>query len=83
MELSLRGIKGVPQQSFDVKYKGRPVGEYFADIIVEDVLVIELNLCLSVANCLLSVSAAAYTLRDEYSPTAVFSNHPRHESTSR
>ena len=50
MELSLRGIKAVPQQSFDVKYKGRAVGEYFADILVEDILVIELKCVERLAN---------------------------------
>jgi len=42
-ELSLRGIRATPQASFKVTYKGHPVGEYFADILVEDSLVIELK----------------------------------------
>lgn len=42
-ELKLRGIRAVSQASFSVTYKGQCVGEYFADILVEDVLVIELK----------------------------------------
>ena len=43
MELGLRGIRAVAQASFAVTYKGHHVGEYFADILVEDVLVVELK----------------------------------------
>ena len=42
-ELSLRSIKAVPEASFPVTYKGQYIGEYFADILVEDVLVVELK----------------------------------------
>ena len=42
-ELRLRGIKAVSQASFPVSYKGGSVGEYLADILVEDTLVIELK----------------------------------------
>jgi GxxExxY protein len=42
-ELALRGIRATSQTSFKVTYKGHNVGEYFADILVEDVLVIELK----------------------------------------
>src|SRR6202142_4391584 len=42
-ELTLRGIRATPQASFKVAYKGHSVGEYFADILVEDALVIELK----------------------------------------
>ena len=42
-ELNIRGIPAKAQASFAVMYKGQSVGEYFADIIVEDVLVIELK----------------------------------------
>lgn len=37
-ELSLRGLRAAAQASFRVTYKGYPVGEYVADILVEDVL---------------------------------------------
>jgi len=42
-ELTLRGIRATPQASFKVTYKGHAVGEYFAGILVEDALVIELK----------------------------------------
>jgi GxxExxY protein len=42
-ELELRGIRAIPQASFAVRYKGQYLGEYFADILVEDVLVLELK----------------------------------------
>jgi len=42
-ELELRGIRIVAQASFAVSYKGQTVGEYFADILVEDILVVELK----------------------------------------
>jgi GxxExxY protein len=43
IELGVRGIRATAQTSLAVTYKGRSVGEYFADILVEDVLVIELK----------------------------------------
>jgi GxxExxY protein len=49
-ELNIRGIRTRAQASFPVTYKGHPVGEYFADIIVEDVLVIELKCVERLAN---------------------------------
>jgi GxxExxY protein len=42
-ELALRGVRATAQASLAVTYKGYPVGEYFADILVEGVLVIELK----------------------------------------
>ena len=42
-ELALRNIRATAQASFRVAYKGHPVGDYFADILVEDSLVIELK----------------------------------------
>ncbi len=42
-ELRTRGIRATGQTSLTVSYKGQAVGEYFADIVVEDVLVIELK----------------------------------------
>lgn len=49
-ELGLRGIRASAQASFPVTYKGHCVGEYFADILVEDVLVIELKRVERLAN---------------------------------
>lgn len=42
-ELRLRRIHAVAEVSFPVTYKGSVVGNYFADILVEDVLVVELK----------------------------------------
>jgi GxxExxY protein len=42
-ELHLRGIRAAAEVSFPVIYKGHGVGEHFADILVEDELVIELK----------------------------------------
>ena len=42
-ELGLRGIRATAEASFTVTYKGHSVGEYFADLFVEDVLVVELK----------------------------------------
>jgi GxxExxY protein len=42
-ELGLRGIRARAQVSCPVMYKGCCVGDYFADLIVEDVLVVELK----------------------------------------
>jgi GxxExxY protein len=42
-ELGLRGLQSTSQVSFSVAYKGQSVGDYFADILVEDVLVVELK----------------------------------------
>lgn len=42
-ELSLRGIRATAEAPFSVIYKGHSVGEYFADLPVEDALVVELK----------------------------------------
>ena len=42
-ELGLRGMKAIPQPPFPVIYKGHPVGDFFVDILIEDVLIIELK----------------------------------------
>ncbi len=49
-ELGLRGIRATTQTSFSVTYKGYCIGEYFADLLVEDVLVIELKCVERLAN---------------------------------
>ncbi|MEX2264490.1 MAG: GxxExxY protein [Bryobacteraceae bacterium] len=66
-ELGLRGIRATAQASFAVTYKGHYVGEYFADIVVEDVLVIELKCVERLANehtaqCLNYLRASGRTL---------------------
>ena len=42
-ELRLRGIQAVAQASFPVLYKSQCAGEFFADILVENAVVIELK----------------------------------------
>jgi GxxExxY protein len=49
-ELALRGIRATSQASRVVSYKGYRVGEYIADILVEDLLVIELKCVDRLAN---------------------------------
>jgi GxxExxY protein len=49
-ELHLRGIRAIAQASLSVTYKGHSVGEYFADILVEDILVVELKCVERLAN---------------------------------
>jgi GxxExxY protein len=48
--LSLRGIRATAEASFAVLYKGYSVGGYFADLLVEDVLVVELKCAERLAN---------------------------------
>jgi GxxExxY protein len=43
IELRLRGLRAAAEVSFAVTYKGQKVGEYFTDLLVEDVLVVELK----------------------------------------
>ena len=43
MELELRGLHAESQVPIAVKYKERQVGEYFADIVVENTVIIELK----------------------------------------
>jgi GxxExxY protein len=42
-EFALRDIRANAQAAFPVMYKGHSVGEYFADLLIEDVLVVELK----------------------------------------
>jgi len=43
IELNEKGLKSENQVPIKVKYKGKDVGEYFADIVVEDQVIIELK----------------------------------------
>ena len=66
-ELSLRGIRATGEASFAVTCKGHPVGDYFADLLVEDVLVVELKCAERLANehvaqCLNYLRASGLTL---------------------
>jgi GxxExxY protein len=42
-ELTSRGLAVKGQVSYAVTYKGESVGEYFADIVIENLLVVELK----------------------------------------
>ena len=42
-ELALQGIRAKTHVSYPVIYKGQCIGEYFADLIVEDEIVLELK----------------------------------------
>jgi GxxExxY protein len=42
-ELDLRGLKAESQVPMTVRYKGAPVGDYFADVVVEGKIIIELK----------------------------------------
>ncbi|MFN4255750.1 MAG: GxxExxY protein [Saprospiraceae bacterium] len=42
-ELKERGVKVEPQRRTAVFYKGREVGEYFTDLIVNDLVILELK----------------------------------------
>ncbi len=42
-ELGLRGLQAKAQASFPVEYKGQCVGDYMADILVEERLIVELK----------------------------------------
>ena len=66
-ELRLRGIRAAAEVSFTVTYKGHVVGEYFSDLLVEDVLVIELKCAERLSNehtaqCLNYLRASGRTL---------------------
>jgi GxxExxY protein len=43
VELKLRGLTAENQVSINVEYKGEDVGEYYADIIVENKVILELK----------------------------------------
>ena len=43
IELQVRGYKAKSQEPIKVMYKSKVVGEYFADLVVEDLVIIELK----------------------------------------
>lgn len=49
-ELGASGIQATAQASFAIDYKGQHIGEYYSDILVEGVLVIELKCVERLAN---------------------------------
>lgn len=42
-ELRVRGLKAEAQKEIIVYYKGEPVGTYYADIVVDDKIILELK----------------------------------------
>jgi GxxExxY protein len=66
-ELALRRIRASSQASLAVTYKGQSVGEYFADVLVEDALVVEVK-CVErlapehIAQCLNYLRASGLTV---------------------
>lgn len=42
-ELALRGIPATPQVPYGVIYKGQPIGDYIADLVVDGRLLVELK----------------------------------------
>ena len=43
IELQRQGLKVVPQQPIHVYYQGQLIGEYYSDIVVNDVVILELK----------------------------------------
>ncbi len=66
-ELALRGIAAATQVSYPVTYKGRLVGEFQPDLVVESILIVELK-CVDrfgpthLAQCLSYLQASGLTL---------------------
>jgi GxxExxY protein len=44
VELQLRGLKAEDEQRIKVRYKGIGVGDYEADLLVNDVVIVELKI---------------------------------------
>src|SRR2546423_1074036 len=66
-ELRLRGITAEPQVPIPVLYKGESIGDYFADILVDGKLIIELKCCEAFCNehmaqCINYLKATGFSL---------------------
>jgi GxxExxY protein len=66
-ELAMRGVRAAAQVPLMVSYKGHDVGEYFADLVVEDALIVELKCADSLANahmaqCMNYLKASGWSL---------------------
>ena len=48
-ELNMRGIDSESQAAIQVLYKGKNIGDYYADLLVEDKLIVELK-CVDTLN---------------------------------
>jgi len=49
IELQAKGLEIENQKPIEVRYKGNPVGDYYADMIVENAVILELKAAESVA----------------------------------
>ena len=49
MELTATGLAVKTQHPIQVRYKGQAVGDYFADLVVEDRVLLELKACRALA----------------------------------
>jgi GxxExxY protein len=63
----MRGVRAAAQVPLMVSYKGHDVGEYFADLVVEDALIVELKCADSLANahmaqCMNYLKASGWSL---------------------
>jgi GxxExxY protein len=66
-ELSFRGLRATSETSLKVTYKGQNVGEYFADIVVEGCVMVELKcvdrlIAAHTAQCLNYLRASGLTV---------------------
>ena len=66
-ELQLRSLQVLQQHSIEVDYKGENVGEYKADLVVEDKVIVELKASKSVdendmAQCLNYLKATGFSV---------------------
>jgi len=43
LELTARGFKVEPQKQIKVYYKGQGVGEYYSDLVIDDLIIVELK----------------------------------------
>jgi GxxExxY protein len=48
LELKERGFQVDAQKKCEVRFKGKVVGEYFADLVVNDLVILELKACESI-----------------------------------
>jgi GxxExxY protein len=67
IELRKNGLRAQPQHPVDVLYDGQVVGEFFTDILVEDVVILELKATnehheIFTAQCLNSLKATGKPL---------------------
>ena len=50
IELQKKGLQVEPQKQLIVKYDGKEIGEYYADLIVADKVIVELKACTQLEN---------------------------------